>query len=83
MIVPRRKPQIDDLTDADLARVERLLEYLDLAAGPEDMDVAGFGFHPVKGRRKGEWGVRVSDTCRITFRFKGNDVYDVDLVGYD
>ena len=47
------------------------------------MEVAGFGFHPVKSRRKGEWGVRVSDTCRITFRFKDQDVYDVDLAGYD
>lgn len=81
--MPRRKPQIDDLTGADLARVERLLEYLDLAAGPEDLDVAGFRFHPVKGGRRGQWGIRVSDTCRITFRFKGSDVYDVDLVGYD
>lgn len=81
--MPRRKPQIDDLTDADLARVERLLEYLDLAAGPEDLDVAGFGFHPVKGGRRGQWGIRVSDAYRIIFRFKGSDVYDVDLVGYD
>ena len=38
--------------------------------------------HPLKGKRKGEWAVRVTGNYRITFRFEGESVYDVDLEDY-
>ena len=31
---------------------------------------------------KGLWNISISGNWRITFRFEGVDVYDVDLVDY-
>ncbi|MCH7566909.1 MAG: type II toxin-antitoxin system RelE/ParE family toxin [Nitrospirae bacterium] len=34
------------------------------------------------GNRRGSWSVRVSGNWRVTFRFKGQDVMDVDYEDY-
>ena len=34
------------------ARLERILDRLDAAVEPEDMDLPGYRFHELKGRRK-------------------------------
>ena len=65
-----------------VARVERILARLDEAAKPGDMDLPGFGLHPLKGGLAGHWAVRVSGNWRIVFRFDGSDVRDVDLIDY-
>lgn len=64
------------------ARIERLLDRLDAAVKPEDMDLPGYRFHPLKGDRKGIYAVSVSGNWRITFRFDGEDAADVDLEDY-
>jgi toxin HigB-1 len=38
--------------------------------------------HPRTGNRKGTWAVSVSGNWRITFRFSGSDVTDVDYEDY-
>lgn len=63
-------------------KLERILARLDVAAGPETMKLPGFRLHPLKGDGKGFWSVWVSGNWRVTFRFEGNDVADVDLVDY-
>ena len=63
-------------------KVERVLARLDEATKPEDMNVAGFGLHPLKGNLTGYWAVRVSNNWRIVFRFDGPNVKDVDLIDY-
>lgn len=63
-------------------RIERLLDRLDAAAKPEDMDLPGYRFHPLKGDRKGTYAVSVSGNWRLTFRFEGQDATDVDLEDY-
>ena len=65
-----------------VAKVERVLARLDEATEPRDMDLPGFGLHPLRGDRAGSWAVRVSGNWRIVFRFDGRDVRDVDLVDY-
>ena len=65
-----------------IARVERVLARLDEAAGPGDMNLPGFGLHPLKGHLAGYWAVSVSGNWRVVFRFDGRDVTDVDLVDY-
>ncbi len=65
-----------------IAKVERVLARLDVAAKPKDLDLPGFGLHPLKGRRAGCWAVKVSANWRIVFRFEGRDVRDVDLTDY-
>ena len=65
-----------------IAKVERVLARLDVAAKPRDMDLPGFGLHPLRGDRAGCWAVKVSANWRIVFRFEGRGVRDVDLIDY-
>ena len=64
------------------ARMERQLDRLDAATKPEDMDLPGYRFHPLKGDRKGVYAVSVSGNWRLTFRFEGEDAMDVNLEDY-
>ena len=64
------------------ARIERLLDRLDAAVKPDDMDLPGYRFHPLKGDRKGTYAVSVSGNWRMTFRFVGEDASDIDLEDY-
>lgn len=55
-----------------------ILARLDASIRPEDMKLPGFGFHPLKGKRKGTYAVKVSGNWRVTFRWEGADAVDVD-----
>jgi proteic killer suppression protein len=59
-----------------------MLDRLDAAVVPEDMDLPGFKFHELKGKRKGIYAVSVSGNWRITFKFDGEGAFDVDLEDY-
>ena len=64
------------------ARIERVLDRLDAIVLPEDMNLPGYKFHELKGKRKGVYSVSVSGNWRITFRFDGDNVIEVDLEDY-
>ncbi len=64
------------------ARIERLLDRLDAAVKPEDLDLPGYRFHSLKGDRRGAYAVSVSGNWRLTFRFDGEDAIDIDLEDY-
>lgn len=64
------------------ARLERLLDRLDAALKPDDMNLPGYRFHPLKGDRKGTYTVSVSGNWRLSFRFAGEDAADIDLEDY-
>jgi len=64
------------------SRVERILDRLDAAKSPEDMNLPGLKFHSLKGSRSGEYAVSVSGNWRLTFSFTGEDAVDVDLEDY-
>ncbi len=59
----------------------RILQLLELATRPEDMNIAGFRFHGLQGQPK-RWAVRVSANYRITFGWRGEYALDVDLEDY-
>ena len=63
-------------------RVKLALADLDSANHLRDIDLPGYRLHPLRGDRRGIWSISVSGNWRITFRFEGDDVYDVDLVDY-
>lgn len=63
-------------------KIERIMARLDIATGPESMDLPGLRLHPLKGKFKGYWSVWVSGNWRIVFRFDRNDAFDVDLIDY-
>lgn len=64
------------------ARIQRLLDRLDAAVKPDDMNLPGYRFHGLKGDRAGFYAVSVSGNWRITFRFAGGDAVDVNLEDY-
>jgi toxin HigB-1 len=63
-------------------RIERMLDRLDAASRAADMNLPSYGFHGLKGDRKGTFAVSVSGNLRITFRFDGPDAIDVNLEDY-
>ena len=64
------------------ARIERILDRLDAAMRPDDMNLPGYRFHSLKGDRAGRFAVAVSGNWRITFAFEGEDATQVDLEDY-
>lgn len=64
------------------ARIRRILDRLEAAAKPGDMNLPGYKFHGLKGARKSAYAVWVSGNWRITFRFQDGDAFDVDLEDY-
>jgi proteic killer suppression protein len=63
-------------------RIQRLLDRLDAAVKPEDMNLPGYRLHGLKGDRAGFYAVSVTGNWRITFRFSDGDVVDVNLEDY-
>jgi toxin HigB-1 len=64
------------------ARIRRMLDRLDAAVRPEDMNLPGYGFHGLRGDRKGTYAVSVSGNRRITFQFEKGDAVNVNLEDY-
>jgi proteic killer suppression protein len=60
-------------------RIRRLLDRLEAANVPEDMDLPGYYYHPLKGDRKGTFSDRVTANLRLTFGFDADGAMDVDL----
>jgi proteic killer suppression protein len=68
---------------ADLReKVENILAVLNRATGPNDLDLPGFRLHPLKGDRKGFYGVTVRANWRVIFRFAEGHACDVELIDY-
>ena len=73
---PRRLPY--DM----LGRIRLILARLHTAGNLETMNVHSYHLHVLKGSRKGTWSVTVRANWRITFRFEGEDAYDVNFEDY-
>ena len=63
-------------------RLRMLLAALDTALTIEDMDIAGFRLHPLKGSGRGRWSVWVNGNWRLTFEFKDGHAYVLDYEDY-
>jgi proteic killer suppression protein len=68
------------LSIQNIARVDRMLRALDVAARPGHLNLPGYFFHALHGERR--WSIRVTGNWRITFGWQGNDAIDVDLEDY-
>lgn len=70
------------LSVQDTKRVARILRALEAASRPTDVNLPGYHFHSLSGNLSGRYSVRVTGNWRITFRWDGEDVIDVDLEDY-
>ena len=59
-----------------------LLDVLNIAVNPSNLDLPGARLHPLTGNRRGTWSVRVSGNWRLTFRFEDGEAVDIDLEDY-
>ncbi|MEP5232078.1 MAG: type II toxin-antitoxin system RelE/ParE family toxin [Alloalcanivorax sp.] len=63
-------------------KLRRQLARLDVAAGPQDMNVPGWDLHPLKGTLQNHWSVKVSGNWRLTYTFENGDAVLVDYQDY-
>jgi proteic killer suppression protein len=63
-------------------RLRRQLDVLNRALTLRDINLPGYRLHQLKGSRAGTWSVSVSGNWRVTFKFEGEDAFDVDLEDY-
>lgn len=63
-------------------KVRIILSRLDASREPSEMNIPGFGLHPLKGDQSGRFAVWVSRNWRITFSFEGENATDVDMEDY-
>ena len=67
---------------ASAARIEKILDALDISVQPADMNLPGMVYHSLTGPMAGRFSVRVTGNWRITYAWDGIDAIDVDLVDY-
>ena len=63
-------------------RLRAQLTALDLARAPENLNLAGWDWHPLKGELAGLWAVKVNGNWRLTFGFEGTNAVLVDYQDY-
>lgn len=67
---------------AHASRLARILGLLDVADGPQAMNVPSFKLHPLKRDLAGHWSVWVNGNWRVTFRFTEAGAELVDYQDY-
>lgn len=67
---------------AHASKIGLILDLLDGAVMPNDMDFPGSDFHPLKGNLKDYYSVHVNGNWTIIFKFEKGDAYEVDLTDY-
>ena len=69
---------------ADLLRIMlRRLVALDAAEALQDLRVPpGNRLEKLKGRRSGQYSIRINDQWRVCFGWKDGDAHDVEIVDY-
>lgn len=76
------KDDASKLPPSQLTRIGLILNLLDAAAKPEDMNFPGSDLHKLSGDLKDFWAVKVTGNYRIIFRFSDEGVTDVDYLDY-
>jgi len=63
-------------------KLRDILARLDAAGRVDDLDIAGFRLHPLKGELQGFWAITVRANWRVIFRMRDGDIFDVDYTDY-
>ena len=67
---------------AHAKRLRLQLSALDTAQVIDDLNIPGFGLHPLKGKLKGRWSIWINGNWCLTFEFKDGYVYVFDYEDY-
>jgi proteic killer suppression protein len=70
------------LNPQHVRRIELILDMLDRAVRPEDMNLAKLKFHKLSGENPPRWSVWVNGNWRVTFAFEGEDAIAIDYEDY-
>ena len=62
--------------------LSRMLQFMDRAAAPTDLDLPGWRLHPLKGELAEYWSLSVSGNWPVIFRFAGSDIELIDYLDY-
>lgn len=63
-------------------RLKIILQRLNAAITPEDMNTPGMDFHLLLGKLKGFYSVSVNGNWRIIFKFINDNAFDVNYIDY-
>lgn len=63
-------------------RLKIILQRLNAAICPKDMNTPGMKFHHLTGKLKGYYSVTVNKNWRIIFKFEGQDAILVNYLDY-
>jgi toxin HigB-1 len=63
-------------------RLRMQLAALDTAQSINDMSIAGFRLHRLKGEGKGRWSIWVNGNWRLTFEFRDGHAFVLDYEDY-
>lgn len=63
-------------------RLRTQLSVLDTIKSPDEINIVSWRLHALTGNLKGYWSITVNANWRITFRFEGENVYEVDYLDY-
>ncbi|MCK4870296.1 MAG: type II toxin-antitoxin system RelE/ParE family toxin [Gammaproteobacteria bacterium] len=63
-------------------KLHDILQALDFATAPEQMNFPGLQWHALKGELHGYYAVKISANWRVIFAFEGKDAILVDYLDY-
>ena len=63
-------------------KINLILTALNQASRIEHLNIPSFRLHKLKGNMSNLWAITVQANWRITFEFKGEDIYIVDYQDY-
>ena len=76
------KGDASKLPSEQVDRIAQVLAVLNRATKAEDMNVPGYRFHELKGKRAGTYSVTITANWRVTFKFEAGDASVLDHEDY-
>ena len=65
-----------------VAKLNRILSALDVAAKPADLSIPSFKTHKLTGDKQERWAIHVNGNWRVTFQFITTDIELIDYEDY-
>ena len=66
---------------SEIRKCVRILQLLEMASSPQDVNIAGFRFHRLHGEEQ-RWSLRVTANYRITFGWEAESAVNIDYEDY-